>query len=96
MIWDFSFTYRPCFLYTPDLAQYERERGFDIDIHEWGFPVCESSDDLTNAICNFDADDFKKKMERHHEVLGSFENGHACEAVAQIIEEHCFGEKGRG
>ena len=96
VIWDFSFTYRPCFLYTPDLAQYERERGFDIDIHEWGFPVCESSDDLTNAICNFDADDFKKKMERHHEVLGSFENGHACEAVAQIIEEHCFGEKGRG
>lgn len=93
LIWDFSFTYRPCFLFTPDLAQYERDRGFDVDIHEWGFPVCETTESLVQAIESFDPSDFRKRMERHHELLGSFESGHACEAVARVIEEHCFGKK---
>lgn len=93
LIWDFSFTYRPCFLFTPDLAQYERDRGFDVDIHEWGFPVCETTESLVQAIESFDPSDFRKRMERHHELLGSFESGHAREAVARVIEEHCFGKK---
>ena len=28
-IWDYSYTYRPCFLYTPDLEEYIANRGFD-------------------------------------------------------------------
>ena len=93
LIWDYSFTYRPCFLFTPDLKQYERDRGFDVDIHEWGFPVCETSEALVKAIENFDEVQFRKRMVHHHEILGSFETGHACEAVAKVIEEHCFGNK---
>ena len=93
IIWDFSFTYRPCFLYVPDLVQYERERGFDVDIHEWGFPVCETTDELIDAIKAFEPSSFRKKMERHHETLGSFETGHARETVAKVIDEHCFGNK---
>ncbi len=50
VIWDYSFTYRPCFLFAPDLAKYEVDRGFDVDIHEWGFPVCESNEELIAAI----------------------------------------------
>ncbi|QOY60351.1 CDP-glycerol glycerophosphotransferase family protein [Thermophilibacter immobilis] len=88
VIWDFSFTYRPCFLFTPDLAQYERDRGFDVDIHEWGFPVCESNEELAEAIRSFDAISYRVRMEKHHNDLGSFETGHACEAVAKVIEEH--------
>lgn len=93
VIWDYSFTYRPCLLYTPDLAQYQADRGFDIDIHEWGFPVCETEDELIEAIDSFDIEDFRKRMAHHHKSLGSYENGHACEVVARVIEEHCFGNK---
>ena len=94
LIWDYSFTYRPCFLYTPDLAQYEADRGFDVDIHKWGFPVCETTEQLVKAIMDFVGVDFRQRMERHHEALGSFETGHACEAVAHIINEHCgFGKE---
>ena len=96
VIWDFSFTYRPCLLYTPDLAQYQADRGFDIDIHEWGFPVCETEDELIEAIDSFDIEDFRQRMVHHHESLGSYESGHACEAVAKVIEEHCFGNKENG
>lgn len=94
LIWDYSFTYRPCLLYTPDLKEYEKNRGFDVNIHEWGFPVCETSDALVEAIETFDAAQFRERMEHHHESLGSYESGHACEAVAEVIEKHCFGEKG--
>ena len=94
LIWDYSFTYRPCFLYTPDLDQYEADRGFDVDIHEWGFPVCETTEQLVSAIESFDEAAFRRRMEHHHEALGSFETGHACEAVARVINEHCgFGKE---
>lgn len=25
-VWDYSFTYRPCFLFTPDLEEYKKNR----------------------------------------------------------------------
>lgn len=93
VIWDYSFTYRPCFLFAPDLAKYEADRGFDVDIHEWGFPVCESNEELVAAIDQFDERRFRSAMELHHAQLGSFEKGHACETVAKIIAAHCFGDE---
>ena len=86
-IWDYSFTFRPCFLYTPDLAEYERVRGFDLDIHEWGFPVCEDDETLEKAILSFDEETFRKNMERHHAMLGSFENGHATENLCRMLAD---------
>lgn len=85
VIWDFSFTYRPCFLYVPDLITYERERGFDVDIRSWGFPLAESTDELIGAIDNFDEFSFSKKMKLHHQQLGSYESGEASEEVSKII-----------
>lgn len=89
VIWDYSFTYRPCFLFTPDLSRYEKDRGFDIDIREWGFPVCEDTDALVSAIESFDPQAHEAAMIRHHERIGSFEDGHACETVARVIADHC-------
>ena len=84
-IWDYSFTGKPCFLFAPDLAKYTKEQGFYTDIHTWGFPVCESDEMLQEAILGFDPLNYKKKMEKHHQDLGSYEHGTAarqfCEAV---------------
>ncbi|MGB4093982.1 MAG: CDP-glycerol glycerophosphotransferase family protein [Ruminococcus flavefaciens] len=84
-IWDFSFTYRPCFLYTPDLEAYIETRGLDEDIYTWGFPVALSNDELEAGIVNFNVNDFREKMNAHHEKLGSFENGRATEKVCGLI-----------
>ena len=86
-IWDFSYTFKPCFLYCYDLEKYDEDRGFYIPIHEWGFPVCETFTALLEAIRNFDEKDFRAKMEHHHERLGGYEDGHARERVTNFILE---------
>ena len=86
-IWDYSFTGRPCFLYAPDLAEYTLYRGFDVDIHEWGFPVCEDNASLENQILSFDRDVFLGSMQKHHASLGSYENGDASEKVCRFIAD---------
>ncbi len=92
-IWDYSFTYRPCFLFTPDLDEYTENRGFGIDIYDWGFPVCKTEQELWDAIEHFNADDFRKAMERHHDNLGSFEHGNATEIMGKLIYDFCFPEQ---
>jgi CDP-glycerol glycerophosphotransferase len=77
--------YRPCFLYTPDFEEYTVNRGFDEEIHTWGFPVAVSNQELSEAILAFDEQKFREAMQRHHEFLGSYENGTATEAVCQVI-----------
>ena len=84
-IWDYSFTYKPCFLYVTDLEKYTSERGFGKDIYSWGFPVCKTDEELYQAIINFDEDKFKKKMKKHHEDLGSFEDGYATKRVCEYL-----------
>ncbi|MGI5977347.1 MAG: CDP-glycerol glycerophosphotransferase family protein [Candidatus Limivicinus sp.] len=84
-VWDYSLTGKPCFLYTFDLEKYDRERSFYVDIHKWGFPVCETFSQLVSAIISFDQEQFSRNMESHYQMLGGYDNGHACKKVAQFI-----------
>lgn len=90
-IWDFSLQKecKPCFLYTPDLNKYQDERGFHRDIYEWGFPVCTTEKELEDAVISFDYETFSTAMEKHHNVLGSYETGEACRRVSALIKELC-------
>ena len=85
-IWDYSFTFRPCILFIPDLKEYETERGFCIDIRKWGFPISTDNEELKKIIKNFDVHKFKKSIDEHHKVLGSFENGYARKAIMNLID----------
>jgi len=89
-IWDFSFTYKPCVLYTPDLEKYRRERGFVKDISEWHFPYYEDNESLVRGIENFDEEEFASGMKQHHEDLGSCETGEATKIVCDRIHDFCF------
>lgn len=86
-MWDYSFTEKPCFLFTPDLEIYEKTPGFDRDVHSWGFPVCETNDQLESEIYHFDQEDYLKRMETHHASLGNYENGTACRQVCDYINK---------
>lgn len=88
-MWDFSLTGRPCFLYVPDLQRYIDQRGFDMDIMTWGFPVCPSNEEFVQQIESFDEAAFRQKMIRHHEMLGSFEKGNATAEAVALIAELC-------
>ena len=88
-IWDYSFLYRPCFLYTPDLEEYLEKTGFYVDIHEWPFPICSGMEELEKAILQYDAKETMQKIHQHHAIMGSFESGHACETVCGRIISIC-------
>lgn len=94
-MWDFSLTYKPCFLYVPDLKRYLNQRGFDKNIYEWGFPVCETNEDLIQNIKNFNQIEFKKLMDRHHSELGSYEHGNASNTATELIANICGLENAR-
>lgn len=84
-IWDFSFTYKPCFLYVEDLEKYEKEQGFLTDIREWGFPLCRNNEELVQNIKNYDSHEFRQKMDHHHNIFGSFEKGTAAKTFCEEI-----------
>ena len=81
-IWDFGLTGRPCFLYVPDLNEFDVERGFYSDIHTWPWSLAQTKDELASNILEFDEQTFAQRLERHYEDLGSTDTGHACETVA--------------
>ena len=88
-MWDFSLSFKPCFLYTPDLKDYLDERGFDEDIHSWGCSVSESNKELVENILQFDNEEYRQKMKNHHQFLESYEQGDAAKRVVAKIAEYC-------
>lgn len=90
-IWDFSFTSRPVFLYAPDLDDYNIERSFFVDIHQWPFALALSNEDLEQKILAFDEAKQKNNAAEHHRIMGSFETGHATQTVCKFLESKLGG-----
>jgi CDP-glycerol glycerophosphotransferase len=86
-MWDFSLTYKPCFIYAPDLKKYRDNRGFYTPIEEWPFPAAETNKDLIENIRQFDSQKYINDVNKHHADLGSYETGHATEQLCKILFE---------
>ena len=84
-IWDYSFTYKPGFLYTPDLEQYTRETNFHTPIDLWPYPYAKTIDELCREILSYDEVNARKKINAHHALLGCYEHGDATKKVCDVI-----------
>lgn len=84
-IWDFSFLRRPCFLYFPDLVEYEKEHTFYTPIRQWPFPCALTNQALVEIIAGYDGDVQAERVRMHHAELGSFESGIATDQVIRYI-----------
>ena len=89
-IWDFSFTYKPCFLFVPDLDDYENTTSFYFPFEKWGFPYAKTNGNLQNLILNFNNEKFVNSMRHHHESLGSYETGNATRIISNKIVDICM------
>lgn len=87
-IWDFSLTEKPCFLYAPDLSDYQCERDFYLDIHKWPFPLAETTEELAQALLQFDLAAYTQAVREHLSQLGSRERGNAAETLCEFIVTH--------
>lgn len=86
LIFDFAYTRRPCFLYVPDLKGYlEHERHLYFNIEELPFPIIHDNVELSAVIREFDKSSYEKAVDGFLSQIGSFETGHACENVFQLI-----------
>ena len=85
IIWDYTFTGKPCFLFVPDLDNYKDSRNFYIPIEKWGFPMARTNLDLCHKIETFNSSNYKKILEQHHKLLGSYENGTATKRFCDFL-----------
>lgn len=89
IVYDFMLTDRPAFIYAKDFEDYEKERGFLIDLKETPFPIARNIGELENNILEFDYNSYTKNVSDFKEKIGSYEDGHASErAVSWILEKN--------
>ena len=86
-MWDYSFLYRPCILFAPDIEYYMQNRGFYTSPESWGFPICKSNEELASVIAGFDIEKYVDAVKKHHDNMGSYENGDASEKIVHVIEK---------
>ena len=88
-IWDYSFLYRPCFLYTPDLEEYLEKNGFYVDIHQWPFQMAKTQEELWHLIETYAPGENRRRIEEHHRMMGCTETGEASEYIRKKIAGVC-------
>lgn len=85
-IWDFALTGKPCFLFVPDLDEYETHRGgFYSPIESWPGEITLNNEMLKKKIMCFDGDHYKEKINNHLKELESYEDGKATDRVMQLL-----------
>ncbi|MEH7226761.1 CDP-glycerol glycerophosphotransferase family protein [Bacillus sp. JJ1566] len=96
LIFDFSITNRPCFLYIPDVNEYvSNERKLYFDIKQLPFITAFSNEDLVVKIDDFNYELYRSRLHNFLINIGSFEEGKASEYLLKEITETCF-KKQRG
>lgn len=71
---DMALMRKPIFLYTPDLDEYIKDRGFYWDIHSLPFPIAGTEEEFLQNIENFDLPDYIKGVESYFLKLGTYES----------------------
>lgn len=94
LIFDFSITGKPCFLYIPDVEEYAKtERELYFEIMELPFISAITNDDLFKKINQFNLNEYTKNLHEFSQRIGSFEEGKACEYLLKRISNVCFADE---
>jgi len=94
LMFDFSITQRPCYLYVPDAKKYiSYDRNLYFDLEELPFISAISNSDLFEKIDKFNYEKYKKNLTEFLNAVGSFEEGKACEYLVKRIDKVCFEKK---
>ena len=92
-MWDYALLGRPCFLFIPDLEEYDRNRGFFTPVEEWPGILCRNGDELLREMKALDVERSRRIAEKYLVYAGSYENGHAAETLADYIFRHAIGQQ---
>lgn len=88
-MFDFLLTGKPCFLFFPDVDNYQNnERGFYVDIDKVPFSCAKNFNNLLQDISSFDEEQYRKKVSEFNEKIGVVDDGHSSERVVKYIVNH--------
>ena len=85
VMWDFSLSGKPVFLFHPDLDLYEKERGYYLTFKQMPYVEAFDNEDLCRKIKNFDDREYRERTEAFVEEYGSFDKGTAAKTVGDRI-----------
>jgi CDP-glycerol glycerophosphotransferase len=92
LMFDYCITGRPCFLYVPDFNDYiEKERELYFSLLELPFAKAYSPEDLLLKMNDLKMENYKVQLKNFISEIESFEDGRACEKLAKLIDQVCFG-----
>ena len=90
ILWDYTFTGRPSFVYATDFDNFTtNDRGFFVPVNEWPYPIARNEEELFENISEFDEKDYGEKIALHHKQEGSFEKGSSAKAACKLIKAAC-------
>lgn len=85
-MWDFALTDRPIFVLQDIIKAYEQsDRGFFVSPQSWPYTKIRSLQEIPAKYAVWDD---KDNYHKHFEQMGSFETGHACERLTDVILTH--------
>ena len=86
VMFDFSLTKKPVFLFTTDQEEYqEKDFGFYFNLASLPFPIAGNNDILNQNIMIFDNKSYQINIENFQKKIGCFENGDASEKMVELI-----------
>lgn len=89
-LFDYAVTAKPGFIFAPDKAEYEDERGYYFSKNDYPFPVATTTDELLANIKDFDDEEY---LRRHHhfyvDIVKMCLEGRGSEYIAKKIVEVC-------
>lgn len=85
VMWDFSLSGKPVFLFHPDVDLYEKDRGYYLSFQEMPYVESFDNDDLCRKIESFHEEGYKERIGTFLEKYGSFDRGTATKAVGDRI-----------
>lgn len=87
LIFDYSITRKPVYLFVPDLDDYIKKEGLNFKMEELPFIYAKTNDELEEAIINFDNKLYNRRIDAFFELVGLNETGKSCEIISKLIEK---------
>ncbi|MCM1516385.1 MAG: CDP-glycerol glycerophosphotransferase family protein [Paraprevotella sp.] len=85
-MFDMAFMKKLCILYASDLDYYlANERNLYFDIKSLPFPLAQNNRELAELIDTYSENNYQKILSVFMQSIGSFEDGKACERIAEYI-----------
>lgn len=91
IMFEFSFTGKPVFLYASDMEEYERDRGFYFEYTSLPYYKSKNMKELLEGIESFHKQSYEEDVQNFFDSLVLYESGQASKAVAdrivQVVEK---------